>query len=236
MSTQDQKSTPKTILVVEDDSSILLGLELNLKRAGYHVVVATDGDAGYAAFEQERPDLVLLDLMLPGVNGLEILRHIRSYDALVPVIVLTAMGEERDKIKGLDLGANDYVTKPFSIAELLARVRAAFRSVSVGRVESPEVLRAGAIELNTATQQVFSNDALVELKSREYEVLRFLMERPERVLSRAQILSNVWGMDYEGTDRTVDNYVSSLRRKLGEDSERPRHLRTVWGIGYRFVP
>lgn len=236
MNAQHNHASAKAVLVVEDDPSILLGLELNLKRAGYRVLLASDGDQGLALYEKERTDLILLDLMLPGVNGLEILRRIRAEQPQLPVIILTAMGAESDKIKGLDLGANDYVTKPFSIEELLARVRAAFRTANVGRSDEPEILRAGPIEVNTESRQVFASGDPVELKSREYAVLVFLMKRPERVLSRAQILSNVWGVDYEGTDRTVDNYVSALRKKLGEDSERPRHLRTVWGIGYRFVP
>lgn len=226
-----------SILVIEDDPSIVLGLRMNLSRAGYTVRTANDGHVGLAELARERPDLVLLDLMLPGVDGLEILRQIRSFDQTLPVVVLTAMGGEQDKIKGLDLGANDYVTKPFSVAELLARVRAALRTASLGpKGDNGDVLRAGAIELDRESHEVRVDDQPLDLRGKEFDLLLFLMERPERVLTREQILANVWGPDYEGTDRTVDNFVSSLRRKLGEDQDRPRHLRTVWGIGYRFVP
>ena len=226
-----------SILVIEDDPSIVLGLRMNLNRAGYAVRTATDGHVGLAELARERPDLVLLDLMLPGIDGLEILRQIRSFDQTLPVVVLTAMGGEQDKIKGLDLGANDYVTKPFSVAELLARVRAALRTASLGaKADNGAVLRAGAIELDRESREVRVDDQPLDLRGKEFDLLLFLMERPERVLTREQILANVWGPDYEGTDRTVDNFVSSLRKKIGEDQDRPRHLRTVWGIGYRFVP
>jgi len=232
------EASPHSVLVIEDDPSITLGLKLNLGRAGYRVRVATDGAEGLRELKRERPDLVLLDLMLPGVNGLEILRRIRADDAQLPVVILTALGAESDKIEGLDLGANDYVTKPFSIAELLARVRAALRSTAPNATgpESEQVLRAGAIELCPAKRRVRVDGRDPGLKGREFDVLQFLMERPERVLTREQILVNVWGDDYEGTDRTVDNFISALRRKLGEDPTHPRHLRTVRGIGYRFVP
>ncbi len=226
-----------SILVIEDDPSIVLGLRMNLSRAGFAVRTATDGHVGLAELARERPDLVLLDLMLPGVDGLEILRQIRSFDQTLPVVVLTAMGGEQDKVKGLDLGANDYVTKPFSVAELLARVRAALRTASLGPSgDNGDFLRAGGIELDRTRREVRVDDVAVDLRGKEFDLLLFLMERPERVLTREQILSNVWGPDYDGTDRTVDNFVSSLRKKIGEDQDHPRHLRTVWGIGYRFVP
>jgi len=227
-----------TILVIEDDPSIILGLRLNLTKEGYRIVQAADGPTGLSAIAEEEPDLLLLDLMLPGIDGLEILRRIRAEGNMVPVIILTALGGEQDKVKGLDLGANDYVTKPFSVAELMARVRAALRSTvsESNDLEQEEVLRAGSIELYLSTRRVLVSGEEIDLKSREFDVLLFFMERPERVVTRQQILINVWGYDYEGTDRTVDNFVSSLRRKLREDGDRPRHLRTVWGIGYRFVP
>ncbi len=229
----------ETVLVIEDDPSIILGLRLNLTRAGYQVCTARDGLSGLDQIGRSRPDLVILDLMLPGVDGLEVLRRLRADDARLPVIILTALGSEGDKVKGLDLGANDYVTKPFSVAELMARVRAALRVLGVDQdqeSEDEECLRAGAIELLPLSRRVQVYGEEVELKTREFDVLLFFMERPERVVTREQILINVWGHDYEGTDRTVDNYISALRRKLGEDTDHPRHLRTVWGIGYRFVP
>ncbi len=225
----------ETILIIEDDPSLLMGLTMNLRREGYRVRTANDGHRGLAELERERPDLVVLDLNLPGVDGLEILRRIRVDDALLPVVVLTALGSEQDKIRGLDLGANDYVTKPFSIAELQARVRATLRVAQALQTEVVEVLRAGVIELEPETHVVRVEGREVDLKPREVELLRFFLLRPERVLSREQILAGVWGRDYVGTERTVDNFVSSLRQKLGEEVTR-RHLTTVWGVGYRFVP
>jgi len=225
----------ESILVIEDDPSLLLGLTLNLRREGYRVRTATDGLRGLDELLRERPDLVVLDLMLPGIDGLEILRRLRAGDVVLPVVVLTALGGEGDKIRGLDLGANDYVTKPFSIAELLARVRAALRAASAHQPEAVEILRAGAIEVQPASRQVRVEGRPVDLKAKEFDLLHFLLLRPERVVTREQILAAVWGDGYEGTERTVDNVVSSLRQKLGEEITR-RHLGTVWGVGYRFVP
>jgi DNA-binding response OmpR family regulator len=225
-----------TILVIEDDPSIRTGLRMNLGRAGYTVREAVDGDAALLALAAERPDMVLLDLMLPGVNGLEILRHIRQTDPALPIVILSALGNEQDKVNGLDLGANDYLTKPFSVAELLARARAALRGHGAATAPPSRTLRAGGLELEPERRVARLAGVELELAEREFEVLRFFMERPERVLTREQLLAGAWQEGYEGTDRTVDNVVSSLRRKLGEDRDHPRHLRTVWGIGYRWIP
>ncbi len=223
------------ILIIEDDPNLLMGLVLNLRREGYRVRTATDGHRGLDELQRERPDLLVLDLMLPGVDGLEILRQVRDRDPTLSVVVLTALGSERDKVRGLDLGANDYVTKPFSISELQARVRAALRAAQAQESRAVEVLRAGPIELEPETRRVCVEGREVELKTREFDLLHFFLLRPERVLTRDQILAGVWGYDYTGTERTVDNFVSALRQKLGEDITR-RHLTTVWGVGYRFVP
>ncbi len=226
-----------SILVIEDDPSIVLGLRINLQRAGYKVRTATGGRRGMVELLTDKPDLLILDLMLPGMNGLEILRELRKTDKTLPVLILTAMGSDTDKVRGLDFGANDYVTKPFSIAELLARVRASLRTATLQQNGKPhDILRAGAIELDRERHSVSLDGVELDLTAREYRFLLFFMERPERVFTREQILSSVWGFDYGGTDRTVDNFVSILRRKLKEDAEHPRHLMTVWGIGYRFVP
>ncbi len=224
-----------TILIIEDDASIRAGLRMNLTRAGYTVREASDGHAGLRALAEARPDLVVLDLMLPGVDGLEVLRQVREKDGALPVLILSALGNEEHKVNGLDLGANDYLTKPFSVAELLARTRAALRPRGPAPVAT-HVLRAGALELEPETRVVHLDGQELVLAEREFEVLRFFMERPERVLTREQLLAGAWEPGYEGTDRTVDNVVSSLRKKLGEDREQPRHLRTVWGIGYRWIP
>ncbi|MBN1335355.1 MAG: response regulator transcription factor [Deltaproteobacteria bacterium] len=223
------------ILVIEDDPHLLLGLALHLEQEGYRVRTANDGPRGLGELARERPDLVLLDLMLPGVDGLEILRRIRSEDPVLPVVVLTALGSEHDKVRGLDLGANDYVTKPFSVGELQARIRAVLRASRAHEPVAETVMRAGEIELEPETRRVRVAGEEVALSAKEFDLLRFFMERPERVLTRAQILTGVWSCDYEGTERTVDNVVSALRQALGEDLAR-RHLATVWGVGYRFVP
>lgn len=226
---------PKNILVIEDDPSILMGLRMNLTRVGYRVRTALDGQRGQEELARERPDLVILDLMLPFVDGLEILNGVRATDPTLPVLVLTALGAERDKVRGLDLGATDYITKPFSIAELLARIRAALRTATANEPEPVEVLRAGSIELEVESRRIRVEGQVIELGAREYELLHFLMTHPERVITRDQILTALWPDDYKGTARTVDNVVSSLRHKLGEERMK-RHLSTIWGIGYRFVP
>lgn len=224
-----------TILVIEDDASLRTGLRLNFTRAGYAVREAADGRAALDALQAQRPDLVLLDLMIPNVDGLEVLKKLREKDPALPVLILSALGAEEDKVKGLDLGANDYLTKPFSVAELLARTRAALRA---GASPAPphKALRADAIELELETRIVRVDGVVLDLAEREFDVLRFFMERPERVLTREQVLRGAWPDGYDGTDRTVDNVVSSLRKKLGEDREHQRHLQTVWGIGYRWIP
>jgi DNA-binding response OmpR family regulator len=226
-----------TILLVEDDASLLAGLALNLRKAGYGVLTASDGAAALASLESQRPDLVLLDLMLPSVDGHEVLSRIRSSDATLPVVVLTALGGEDDKVRGLDVGANDYVTKPFSIAELLARVRAALRARAAAASDPPHrMLHAGPIELDRDGRRVAIAGEPVELTAREFDVLEYLMLRPERVVTREQILAGVWDQAYGGTARTVDNAISSLRQKLKEHPRHPRHLQTVRSVGYRLVP
>lgn len=222
------------ILVVEDDPSILMGLVLNLRKEGYSVRTAADGERGLAELERERPDLVVLDLMLPGIDGLSILRLLREQDPTLPVLVLTALSSETDKVRGLDLGANDYIIKPFSVVELKARIRAALRTADAHRTPTEDVLRAGVIALEAEARRAWVGQRELDLTVTEFDLLRYLMERPERVLTRDQILVGVWGREYEGTARTVDNFVSSLRKKLGDDVA-SRHLSTVWGVGYRFV-
>jgi DNA-binding response OmpR family regulator len=226
-----------TILLVEDDPSLLAGLSLNLRKAGYRVLTAADGAAALAALEAQHLDLVLLDLMLPVVDGHEVLSRIRSADASLPVVVLTALGGENDKVRGLDVGANDYVTKPFSIAELLARVRAALRARAAASGGPPHhMLHAGPIELDRDGRRVAVAGEPVVLTAREFEGREYLMLRPERVVTREQILAGVWDQDYQGTARTVDNAISSLRQKLKEHPRHPRHLQTVRSVGYRLVP
>lgn len=224
----------ESILIVEDDSSIARGLQQNLRFEGYSVEVVADGELGLRFALEERPDLVLLDVMLPSMNGFEVLRELRRLEIDVPVILLTAKGEEVDKVRGLDLGADDYVVKPFGLAELLARVRAALRRK---RQAERQVDRTsfGAVEVDLIGRTVLVAGKAVEMTAREFELLRLFLQREGEALAREEIVRRVWGYDYEGTDRTLDNFVSRLRQKLEGDPANPRHFLTVRGVGYRFA-
>lgn len=225
----------RTILVVEDDPSITMGLELNLTAEGYQVVVAQDGIEGLEKAKGPEIDLIVLDVMLPKLNGFEVLRELRRTGHDVPVLMLSARGAEIDKVMGLELGAEDYVTKPFGVAEFLARVRAVLRRDGKLRLERSTRIRAGALEIDPATREVKRAGQLVELTATEFDVLFCLIDAKGRVLSREHIQSRVWGPDHHGTTRTVDNFLLQLRAKLEENPAEPKHLVTVRGVGYRFV-
>jgi two-component system, OmpR family, alkaline phosphatase synthesis response regulator PhoP len=226
---------PKTrILVVEDDESITLGLRMNLEAEGYDVEVAVDGEDGLACARRGGIDLVILDVMLPRVNGFEMLRTLRGEGRTMPVIMLSARGAEMDKVMGLELGAEDYITKPFGLAELLARIKAVLRRDGIARRATGEAVRAGDLEINSATREVRRRGELVALTATEFDVLWCLVEASGRVLTREQILSKVWGPEHHGTLRTIDNFLAQLRGKLEVDPADPRHLVTVRGVGYRF--
>jgi DNA-binding response OmpR family regulator len=224
----------RTVLVIEDDESISMGLEMNLTAEGYRVRLATDGEAGLGLARAGGIDLIILDVMLPRLNGFELLRTLRGERHTVPVIMLSARGAEMDKVMGLELGAEDYITKPFGLAELLARVRAVLRRDAIARGDDA-VNRAGDMEINTATREVRRAGVLVELTATEFDVLRCLVEAGGRVLSREQIQTKVWGPDHHGTPRTIDNFILQLRTKLGDNPAAPRHIVTVRGVGYKFV-
>jgi DNA-binding response OmpR family regulator len=224
----------RSVLLVEDDASIALGLEMNLAAEGYQVTVAEDGELGLTLARGRGFDLLILDVMLPRLNGFELLRILRSEGHRVPVILLSARGAEMDKVMGLELGAEDYVTKPFGLAELLARVKAVLRRDAIARADGA-ALRAGALEVNPATREVRRAGALVDLTATEFDVLLCLVEASGRVLSREQIQARVWGPAHHGTPRTVDNFILQLRSKLEANPTTPRHLLTVRGVGYRFV-
>ena len=224
----------KTVLVIEDDDSIALGLEMNLGAEGYHVILARDGEGGLEVARTTDLDLVILDVMLPRLNGFELLRMLRNERRNMPIIMLSARGGEMDKVMGLELGAEDYITKPFSLAELLARVKAVLRRDAIARGDSAG-LRAGDLEVNAATREVRRKGALVELTATEFDVLFCLVEAGGRVLSREQIQAKVWGPTHHGTPRTIDNFILQLRAKLEDDPTEPRHIMTVRGVGYRFV-
>lgn len=219
---------PGKILVIEDDPSILLGLRMALGKEGYEVTSAEDGLAGLELAESGRFDLVLLDVMLPRLNGYEVLRSLRRSGRTIPVVVLSARSGEWDKVTGLDLGAEDYITKPFSVPELLARVRAALR-----RRRHEALLAYGDWTIDPERREVCREGATVELTATEYNVLWELVRAQGRPLSRAQIFEAVWGPQHHGTHRTIDNFVAQLRNKLERDPAEPRHLVTVRGVGYR---
>jgi DNA-binding response OmpR family regulator len=188
----------ETILVVEDDRSILRGLEKNLQYEGFKVLTALDGERGLELAVNKTPDLIILDIMLPKINGFEICKTLKKHDIMTPIIIISAKNQEVDKIMGLDLGADDYITKPFSLGELLARINAVMRR-------------------------------------REFKLLKLLIENEGRVLDRQVILNKVWGFDYYGTSRTIDNFITKLRHKVEENPESPKYIKTMRGIGYKFV-
>ena len=226
------------ILVVEDDPSIRMGLEDTLTAKGYEVDAVARGGEGAERALSGRYDLVVLDVMLPDLDGFEVCRRIRAGHGparRVPVIMLSARGAEIDKVMGLELGAEDYVTKPFGVAELMARVRAVLRRDAKARVVQDAAIRAGALEIDPATREVTRGGQSVELTATEFDVLLCLVEAKGRVLSREQIQARVWGPDHHGTTRTVDNFLLQLRSKLEDDLTDSRHLVTVRGVGYRFV-
>jgi DNA-binding response OmpR family regulator len=221
------------ILVIEDDRAIALGLRLNLRKDGHEVRMASDGDLGLDMALQPEVDLVVLDVMLPGRNGYELLKELRRRGSTAAVLMLTAKGMESDKILGLKLGADDYLAKPFGLGELLARVEALLRRRPPAG-EKASLLRFGAVEVDLERQLVQRAGQPVDVSPQEFKVLRLFLTSGGRALSREDILARCWGAEYEGTPRTVDNFVRSLRVKLEEDAESPRHFLTVRGHGYRF--
>jgi DNA-binding response OmpR family regulator len=227
------------ILIIEDDPSILRGLQLNLTMEGYTVRSSMDGEQGLAMARSEQPDLVIVDVMLPSLGGLEIVREIRKDDPDLPLLILSAKGQEGDKVAGLQLGADDYLVKPFGLKELLARVDALLRRRRArGEGGQPgakkTVRKLGELEVDLEARRVIVKGKVLELTSREFDLLAFFVSHPERVFSRDQLLEAVWGSRYFGTARTVDNFVARLRVHIGDDADHPRHLETVRGVGYRF--
>jgi DNA-binding response OmpR family regulator len=226
------------ILVIEDDPSILRGLQLNLGMEGYTVRSAMDGETGLRLALTEKPDLVVLDLMLPRLGGLDIVREVRKADPDLPILIVSAKGQEIDKVAGLQLGADDYMVKPFGLKELLARIDALLRRRRARGAtgETRTVRKVGTIELDATARRASVEGKALELTSREFDLLEFFVAHPDRVFSREQLMEAVWGSRYFGTARTVDNFVARLRAHIGDDAEHPRHLETVRGVGYRFNP
>ncbi len=231
-----QRQTPRRIVAIDDEPNLIAALRYSLEREGFEVLTAARGDRGLELATAAHPDLVILDVMLPGVDGLEICRLLRKRSP-VPILMLTAKVEELDKLVGLELGADDYMTKPFSMRELLARVRAMIRrtELSSGAAQpEPAVISVGALEIDPRRQSVRRNGVELRLKPKEMQLLLFLARNPGQAFSRDQLLNDVWGYDFAGGTRTVDVHVRWLREKIEEDPSNPSHIQTIRGTGYRF--
>ena len=223
----------ETVLIIEDDPVLLRGLKDNFEFEGYRVQTATDGEIGLDLALRLRPDLIILDLMLPKVNGYEICRHLRSEKLDAPIIMLTAKGQESDKILGLKIGADDYVTKPFSIKELLARAEAFLRRRHPAQ---PIVQKFGECQIDTVARTLTRAGRDVPLSPKEFELLAYLVANAGRALSRDTIMTNVWGYGCMVTPRSIDRFVNALRAKIESDPSAPQHIRTVREFGYKFEP
>lgn len=224
----------KTILVVDDEVHIQELIKFNLSKNGFQVITADNGIDALTIAEDEKPDLILLDLMIPGIDGLEVCKKIRRNSSIesIPIIMITAKGEELDKILGLELGADDYITKPFSVRELVARVKAMLRRTSLKQEESK--MKFGNISIDFQKHEVFRNNARVELTLKEFELLEILIKNKGKVMTRDFLLDKIWGYEYVGETRTVDVHVRHLRQKIEEDDKNPIYIQTIRGIGYKF--
>lgn len=224
----------KKILVVEDDQAILKGLTENLEQEHYKVIFAEDGERGYRMAARDNPDLIILDIMLPSKNGYEICQDLRKEKIATPIIMLTGKGEETDKVLGLELGADDYVTKPFSVRELLARVKAVLRRKFEAEHEIAEYSFAD-VYLDFKKMEATKGKKKLDLSAKEFEIMKFFIKREGQVVSRNTFLDEVWGYDVYPTTRTVDNYILSLRKKIESQPSKPKHLLTIHTAGYKFV-
>src|SRR6185295_4057372 len=221
------------ILIVDDEPAILRGLSDNLKRELHEVWTAADGETAYQLIKQKKPDLVILDLMLPKLSGYEVCRKMRAEGMKTPILMLTARGEETDRVLGLDMGADDYVTKPFSVRELLARVRALLRRTQPDKPSLAQLI-VGNVTIDFRSYEARKAGKRMEMTRREFQILRALASRPGDVVTRDELLDQVWGLDLYPTTRTVDNHIAGHRAKLERDSAQHRHLLTVRGVGYKW--
>ncbi|MDR2337033.1 MAG: response regulator transcription factor [Deltaproteobacteria bacterium] len=239
------------VLIVEDEDVIRMSLSENLALEGYKVTSVEDGEKAITAFKDNGADLVVLDLMLPKLDGLEVLKQIKALDMTVPVIILTARSDEVDKVVGLEIGADDYLTKPFGMRELFARVKALLRRtqtlIEVGQTANPnaanndvvavlEQIQLGDVRVDFKTYRAFKSDKELEMSVKEFELLRYLVNRPDIPVARNDLLDEVWGYNSYPTTRTVDNFIARLRQKIEDTPDKPRYIITVHGIGYKFVP
>jgi DNA-binding response OmpR family regulator len=226
---------PKSkILIVEDEPDMVLGLKDNFEFEGYEVVTASDGQSGLERARAQKPDLLILDIMLPKLSGLELCKALRGEGFTTPIIMLTARGQEIDKVVGLELGADDYVTKPFSIRELLARVRAILRRTEGGKKRLARY-RFSDLDLDFEVYRAAKGEKPLDLSPREFELLRYLIERKGETVSRDKLLEDVWGYESYPSTRTVDTHIAKLRAKIGDSGSDPRYILTIHGVGYKFV-
>lgn len=230
-------ATNRKVLIVEDDISVTTGLSIYLKKAGYQVVTTFDGTSGVDAAKKEIPDFIILDIMLPKMSGFEVCKAIRKFNLRVPIVILTSKVEEADKVFGLGLGADDYITKPFSFRELEARMRAIAR-----RAESDAILVSKKpqlehrdILLDLNTREVKIKKRMVTLTPKEFDLMKYFLQNPEHVFSRDQLLDAVWGYTFEGYDRTIDTHINRLRNKIEKDPGAPEYIVSVYGVGYKLV-
>jgi DNA-binding response OmpR family regulator len=222
------------ILVIEDERDIAELLRIHLEDAGFKVVVANDGVAGLALARKTRWALLVLDLNLPGMDGLAICAALRQHTSYIPILMLTARGAEADRVLGLNSGADDYLPKPFSVIELVARAKAIIRRPVAASVHAADCLQIGPWRLDPQRREVQCNDTRLELTAREFDLLMYFFKNPGRVFSRAQLLDRVWGLTSDAYEHTVSSHINRLRSKIEPDPAKPRYLRTVWGVGYRF--
>ncbi|ARF16359.1 response regulator transcription factor [Sporosarcina ureae] len=228
------KINQQKILIVEDEQSIQKLLAFTLQQADYHTVLASDGEEAIEKVLDEKPDLIILDLMLPKIDGIEVCRMLRKEDIQTPIIMLTAKGEEMDKIIGLEMGADDYMTKPFSPREVAARVRAVLRRTGERSHTKEKKLVAGQLTVYPERLEVYLGETLLEFTPKEFELLVYFMRHPNRVFSRDQLLQAVWNYEFAGDSRIVDVHVSHLRDKIEENTRKPRYIKTMRGVGYKF--
>ena len=235
------KCMAQRVLLIEDDRDIAELLAMHLRDEGYEVSSYHDGSEGLAAAKAETFDLLVLDLMLPGTDGLTICRELRNHEAYLPILMLTAKSSELDRVLGLELGADDYLTKPFSIRELVARVKALLRRADAMRAQettapsSRQVLQCGDIRIDAERRTVQIEGKTVELTAKEFDLLFYFASHPGRVYSRIQLLDQVWGYGHEGYEHTVNSHINRLRGKIEQDPANPRYILTVWGVGYKFA-
>jgi DNA-binding response OmpR family regulator len=227
------------ILVIEDDSDIRELVSMNLRDLNFDVESAADGELGYQLASEGSFDLIVLDLMLPGLNGLEVCRRLRGNENFTPILMLTSLNSETDRVVGLEMGADDYLVKPFSIRELQARVKAMLRRVeqlgkALDRKSDDEMLAVGELEINFAKREVRCRGSIVELTGTEFDLLGYMAKRPGHVFSRSDLLDKVWGYHHSGYEHTVNSHINRLRTKIELDPSQPEYVLTVWGVGYRF--